>query len=85
MFFPLASDWKYFIKTQIDPDEARKILAREKKASAEYFNNTLKRHTLILKKRDLVRKRAEEEKMKTINQLLAAEGLELDTDSDEAL
>ncbi|XP_004515654.1 uncharacterized protein [Cicer arietinum] len=72
-------------RSKIDPDEARKILAREKKASAEYFSNTLKRHTLILKKRDLMRKKAEEDKKKTISQLLAAEGLELDTDSDEAL
>lgn len=84
-FLPCGSEWKYFIKSQIDPDEARKILAREKKASAEYFSNTLKRHTLILKKRDLMRKKAEEDKKKTISQLLAAEGLELDTDSDEAL
>ena len=84
--FSLASDWNYFTKSQIDPDEARRILAREKKASAEYYSNTLKRHTLILKKRDLMRRKSEEEKKKTISRLLAAEGLELDdSDSDEAL
>lgn len=70
--------------SKIDPEEERRILAKEKKASKEYFSNTLKRHTLILKKRDLMRKKAEEEMKKSISQLLAAEGLELDTD-DEAL
>ncbi|KAK7282776.1 hypothetical protein RIF29_11817 [Crotalaria pallida] len=72
-------------RSKIDPDEARKILAREKKASAEHFSNTLKRHTLVLKKRDLMRKKAEEDKEKMISRLLAAEGLELDSDSDDAL
>lgn len=61
------------------------MLAKEKKASMEYFSSTLKRHTLVLKKRDLMRKKAEEDKKKAINKLLAAEGLELDTDDDEAL
>lgn len=51
----------------------------------EYFTSTLKRHTLVLKKRDLMRKKAEEEKKGSISQLLAAEGLELDTDADETL
>lgn len=68
---------------QIDPEEERKLLAKEKKASRELYNNTLKRHTLVLKKRDLMRKKAEEEKKKVISQLLAAEGLELDTDEDD--
>ncbi|XP_038716660.1 uncharacterized protein LOC120010049 [Tripterygium wilfordii] len=68
--------------SKIGPEEERRILAKEKKASAEYINNTLKRHTLVLKKRDLMRKKAEEEKRKVISQLLAAEGLELDTDED---
>ncbi|TYH89108.1 hypothetical protein ES332_D01G236100v1 [Gossypium tomentosum] len=67
---------------KIDPDEERRILAKEKKASMEHFNSTLKRHTLVLKKRDLMRKKAEEEKKKVINQLLAAEGLELDADDE---
>ncbi|EOY16126.1 Chaperone DnaJ-domain superfamily protein isoform 1 [Theobroma cacao] len=69
-------------RSKIDPEEERKILAKEKKASMEQFSNTLKRHTLVLKKRDLMRKKAEEEKKKVINQLLAAEGLELDTDDE---
>ncbi|GAA0175938.1 chaperone [Lithospermum erythrorhizon] len=67
-------------RSKVDPDEERKILAREKKASAEQFNSTLRRHTLVLKKRDLMRKKAEEEKKKVISRLLAAEGLELDED-----
>jgi len=49
----------------------------------EYYNTTLKRHTLVLKKRDLMRKKAEEEKKRVITQLLAAEGLELDTDDED--
>lgn len=73
------------MKSQIDPEEERKILEREKKASAEYFSNTIKRHTLVLKRRDIMRRKAEEEKKQTISRLLAAEGLELDPDSDEAL
>lgn len=73
------------MKFQVDPEEERKILAREKKASAEHFSNTLKRHTLVLKKRDLMRRKAEEEKIKTISRLLAAEGLELDSDSEDAV
>ncbi|XP_028771896.1 uncharacterized protein LOC114729107 isoform X2 [Neltuma alba] len=72
-------------RSKIDPEEERKILAREKKAYAENFNNTLKRHTLVLKKRDLMRKKAEEERKKTITRLLAEEGLELDSDGDDAL
>ena len=71
-----------WMEFQIDPDEERKILAKEKKASMEHSSNTLKRHTLVLKKRDLMRKKAEEEKKKVIKQLLAAEGLELDTDDE---
>lgn len=70
---------------QVDPDEEKRLLAKEKKASIEYFNSTLKRHTLILKKRDLMRKKAEEEKMRMISQLLAEEGLELETDDDDNL
>ncbi|XWS15059.1 hypothetical protein CRYUN_Cryun35bG0061900 [Craigia yunnanensis] len=70
-------------RSKIDPDEERKILAKEKKASMERFSNTLKRQTLVLKKRDLMRKKAEEEKKKVLKQLLAAEGLELvDTDDE---
>ncbi|KAI3672393.1 hypothetical protein L6452_38479 [Arctium lappa] len=72
-------------RSKIDPDEERRILAKEKKASMENFNNTLKRHTLVLRKRDLMRKKAEEEKKKLIiSKLLAAEGLELASDDDDA-
>ncbi|KAM7253003.1 hypothetical protein ACFE04_025621 [Oxalis oulophora] len=71
-------------RSKIDPEEERRLLAREKKASVEYFQNTLKRHTLVLKKRDLMRKKAEEEKKRVISQLLAAEGLELDTDDESS-
>ncbi|OAY78253.1 Chaperone protein DnaJ [Ananas comosus] len=71
-------------RSKIDPEEEKRILAKEKKASMEYFSSTLRRHTLVLKKRDLMRKKAEEDKKKVITQLLAAEGLELDTDDDEA-
>ena len=67
----------------MDPEEERKILEKEKKASRELFHSTLKRHTLVLKKRDLMRKKAEEDKKKLITQLLAAEGLELDTEAEE--
>ncbi|XP_027090082.1 uncharacterized protein [Coffea arabica] len=72
-------------RSKIDPEEERKILAKEKKASLENFNNTLRRHTLVLKKRDLMRKKAEEEKKKAISRLLAAEGLELEKDENEDL
>lgn len=70
---------------QVDPEEEKRLLAKEMKASREYFNSTLKRHTLVLKKRDLMRKKAEDEKRKVISQLLAEEGLELDTDDDDNL
>ncbi|KAF8411533.1 hypothetical protein HHK36_004086 [Tetracentron sinense] len=72
-------------RSKMDPEEERRILAKEKKASMANFSNTLKRHTLVLKKRDLMRRKAEDEKKKVISQLLAAEGLELDTDDDEAV
>ncbi|KAH0452319.1 hypothetical protein IEQ34_019618 [Dendrobium chrysotoxum] len=70
-------------RSKIDPDEERRILAKEKAASKEYINNTLRRHTLVLKKRDLMRRKSEQEKKNVINQLLAAEGLELDTNDDD--
>ncbi|XP_050238247.1 uncharacterized protein LOC126687731 [Mercurialis annua] len=72
-------------RSKVDPEEERKLLAKERKASMEYFNSTLKRHTLVLKKRDLMRKKAEEDKKKIITQLLAAEGLELDNDDEETM
>ncbi|XP_020586652.1 uncharacterized protein LOC110028926 [Phalaenopsis equestris] len=69
-------------RSKIDPEEERRILAKEKAASKEYINNTLRRHTLVLKKRDLMRRKSEQEKKNAINQLLAAEGLELDANDD---
>jgi len=66
---------------KIDPEEERRILARQKAASIVNFETTIKRHTLVLKKRDLVRKKASNEaQKKLISELLAAEGLELDDD-----
>ncbi|GAB4861021.1 hypothetical protein Ancab_036184 [Ancistrocladus abbreviatus] len=70
-------------RSKVDPEEERRILAKAKKASIENFNITLKRHTLVLKKRDIMRKKAEEEKKREVSRLLAAEGLELETDDDE--
>ncbi|KAL8243197.1 hypothetical protein R6Q59_009455 [Mikania micrantha] len=71
-------------RSKVDPDEERRILAKEKKASVENYTNTLKRHTLVLRKRDILRKKAEEEKKKLIiTQLLAAEGLELASDEED--
>ncbi|KAL7127796.1 hypothetical protein ABFS83_14G275200 [Erythranthe nasuta] len=70
-------------RSKIDPEEERKILVKEKKASIENFHSTLRRHTLVLRKRDLMRSKAEEDKKKIIGQLLAAEGLELEKDEDE--
>lgn len=70
---------------QMDPDEERRIIAKEKKASLENFNNTLKRHTLVLRKRDIMRRKAEEEKKMIISRLLAAEGLELEEEDDKNL
>ncbi|KAL0557505.1 hypothetical protein IC582_006049 [Cucumis melo] len=72
-------------QSKVDPFEEKRLLAKEKKASIEYFNSTLKRHVLVLKKRDIMRRKAEEEKKKVISQLLAEEGLELDTDDDDNL
>lgn len=69
-------------RSKVDPEEEKKILAREKKASIENFNITLRRHTLVMKKRDIMRKKAEEERDREIRRLLAAEGLELDTDNE---
>lgn len=64
---------------QVDPEEERRILAREKAASALNFENTIKRQTLVLKKRDLLQRKAREQaQKKLVQQLLEAEGLELD-------
>ncbi|XP_009588797.1 uncharacterized protein LOC107797794 isoform X1 [Nicotiana tabacum] len=72
-------------RSKMDPDEERRIIAKEKKASLENFNNTLKRHTLVLRKRDIMRRKAEEEKKMIISRLLAAEGLELEEEDDKNL
>ncbi|XP_057249032.1 uncharacterized protein LOC104905691 isoform X2 [Beta vulgaris subsp. vulgaris] len=70
-------------RSKVDPEEEKRILARERKASVENFQTTLRRHTLVLKKRDLMRsKKAEEEKRKEISRLLAAEGFELETEDE---
>ncbi|KAL8491397.1 hypothetical protein ACS0TY_023139 [Phlomoides rotata] len=71
-------------RSKIDPEEERKILVKEKKASIENFHSTLRRHTLVLRKRDLMRQKAEEEKKRIIGQLLAAEGLELEKDEEDS-
>lgn len=69
-------------RSKVDPEEEKRILAQEKKASRENFNATLRRHTLVLKKRDLMRKKSEEEKKKEISRLLAAEGFELESEDE---
>ncbi|KAJ8436410.1 hypothetical protein Cgig2_013451 [Carnegiea gigantea] len=69
-------------RSKVDPEEERRMLAKEKKASKEIFHTTLKRHTLVLKKRDLMRKKAEEETKKEISGLLAAEGFELESEEE---
>lgn len=70
-------------RSKMDPEEERRIIAKERKASVENFNNTLKRHTLVLRKRDIMRRKAEEEKKRVISRLLAAEGLELAEEDDK--
>ncbi|KAL3351734.1 hypothetical protein AABB24_020021 [Solanum stoloniferum] len=71
--------------SKMDPEEERRIIAKERKASVENFNITLKRHTLVLRKRDIMRRKAEEEKKRVISRLLAAEGLELAEEDDKNL
>ncbi|BBN00242.1 hypothetical protein MPTK1_1g27600 [Marchantia polymorpha subsp. ruderalis] len=64
---------------KVDPEEERRILAKERQASLKNFETTVNRHTLVLKKRELNRRKADEAaKAKLVQQLLAAEGLELD-------
>eukprot|EP00250_Pteridium_aquilinum_P000678 c10807_g1_i1 orf=197-1063(-) len=71
-------------KYKMDPEEERRILTREKQASAVNFESTLRRHTLVLKKRDIMRRKMNEEAQKKLVQsLLAAEGLELAEESDD--
>jgi hypothetical protein len=68
----------------MDPEEERRILAKEKQASAAHFESTVRRHTLVLKKRDLMRRKRDDGTQKQlVERLLSAEGLELaDDDSD---
>ncbi|KAJ4817437.1 Chaperone protein dnaJ [Rhynchospora pubera] len=74
---------RHLSRSKVDPEEERKLLAKEKAAYREFFNTTLKRHTLVLRKRDIMRRKAEEDKRKVIGQLLALEGLELETDDED--
>ncbi|KAH7332359.1 hypothetical protein KP509_20G083900 [Ceratopteris richardii] len=71
-------------KYKMDPEEERRILAKEKKASVTQFESTLRRHTLVLKKRDLMRRKMDEKAQKQLIQnLLAKEGLELAEESED--
>ncbi|CAH9128302.1 unnamed protein product [Cuscuta epithymum] len=72
-------------RSKVDPEEERKLLEKEKKSSLENANNTLRRHTLVLRKRDIMRRKSDDEKRMIINQLLAAEGLELEEEDDKIL
>ncbi|KAF3322986.1 chaperone protein dnaJ 20 [Carex littledalei] len=74
---------RHLTRSKVDPEEERKLLAKEKAAYKEFFNTTLKRHTLVLRKRDIMRRKAEEDKKKILGHLLALEGLELDTDDED--
>lgn len=66
-------------RDKVDPEEERRILAREKAASVANFENTIRRQALVLKKRDIMNRKAREEaQKKLVQQLLEAEGLELD-------
>ncbi|MCO5569314.1 hypothetical protein L7F22_023026 [Adiantum nelumboides] len=71
-------------KHKMDPEEERRILTREKQASAIQFESTLRRHTLVLKKRDLMRRKMDKSAQKQLMQnLLAAEGLELAEENED--
>lgn len=66
-------------RDKVDPEEERRLLAREKAMSAANFENTIRRQALVLKKRDIMNRKAREEaQKKLVQQLLEAEGLELD-------
>jgi hypothetical protein len=70
-----------YCNLQVDPEEECRILAREKAATVTNFENTIRRQSLVLKKRDIMNKKAREEaQKKLVQQLLEAEGLELDDD-----
>ncbi|GJP48407.1 hypothetical protein CLOM_g7696 [Closterium sp. NIES-68] len=65
-------------KEKSDPDE-RRILARERAAAMETTEKVVRRHSLVLKKRDIERQRAEEAaKKRLVAELLALEGFEVE-------
>ncbi|KAJ3673342.1 hypothetical protein LUZ60_006716 [Juncus effusus] len=74
---------RHLSRSKVDPEEERKLLAKEKAAYREFYTTTLKRHTLVLRKRDIMRRKAEEERKNVLGQLLALEGLELDEEEEE--
>lgn len=70
---------KNLSKQKIDPEEERRIIAKERAVSMEVAETTVKRHNLVLRKRDLTRRRAEEaSKQRLVRELLALEGFELE-------
>ncbi|CAH2057559.1 unnamed protein product [Thlaspi arvense] len=54
-----------WMELQIDPKK-KEDSGKRKEASLENFSNTLRRHTLVLKKRDIMRRKAEEERKKPL-------------------
>lgn len=63
----------------MDPEEERRLVAKEVQLKAELFDRTSKRHMLVLKKRDLAKRRAgEDEKKLLVQKLLLEEGFELE-------
>ncbi|CAI7755733.1 unnamed protein product [Closterium sp. NIES-54] len=69
-------------KDKSDPDE-RRILARERAAAMEAAATVIKRQSLVLKKRDLERRRAEEAaKKRLVADLLALEGFEVEEEGE---
>ncbi|GAQ91200.1 chaperone DnaJ-domain superfamily protein [Klebsormidium nitens] len=65
-------------KQKMDPEEERRLVAKEVQLKAELFDRTSKRHMLVLKKRDLAKRRAgEDEKKLLVQKLLLEEGFEL--------
>eukprot|EP00850_Spirogloea_muscicola_P021356 SM000245S08195 [mRNA] locus=s245:64374:65957:- [translate_table: standard] len=70
-------------KQKMDPEEERRLLARERQASTAAFETTLKRHNLVLRKRDLMKHRSDESaRRRLVQDLLAAEGYEVESEED---
>eukprot|EP00271_Cylindrocystis_brebissonii_P010457 TRINITY_DN26649_c0_g1_i1.p1 TRINITY_DN26649_c0_g1~~TRINITY_DN26649_c0_g1_i1.p1 ORF type:complete len:340 (-),score=58.82 TRINITY_DN26649_c0_g1_i1:502-1521(-) len=66
-------------KAKMDPEEERRLVERQRQASMQSFETTIKRHNLVLRKRDLMRQKADEDaKARLVRELLAAEGFEVD-------